>query len=125
LKRFYDGDKDVLFLMGNMQLPRKEGKPKFEKEVTLPNDESQISVAVRVNEWGQTVRSSDLRVFSSELFQQKHLPKHPDEPLKNKSCRCQIAFVCPVEKKIVDGGSFLLLMIREDFAFTHGHQKTV
>ena len=50
MKTIYDGDDDHVFLMVNMKLARKGGKPKFKKGVTLPNDECQISVVVRVNE---------------------------------------------------------------------------
>ena len=50
VKTISNGDEDYVFLMGNMQLIRKEGISKFEKMVMLPNDESQISVLFRVNE---------------------------------------------------------------------------
>jgi hypothetical protein len=101
VKRFYDGEDDYVFLMGNMQLTRKVGKPKFKKVVTLPNEESLISVFVRVNECAgvKQCAAANCEFSLQNCFSRNTCLKHPYEPLENKSCHCQIAFVCPVEKQ--------------------------
>ena len=97
----YNGDEDYVFLMGNMQLIRKGGISKFEKMVMLPNDESQISVLVRVNECAgvKQCTAAGCEFSLQNCFSRNTCLKHPDEQLKNKRCGCRIAFVCPVKKK--------------------------
>ncbi|XP_065560124.1 uncharacterized protein LOC136027105 [Artemia franciscana] len=92
VKTIYDGDDDYVFLMGNMQLTRKGGMPKFEKVVMLPNDESQISVLVRVNECAgvKQCTAAGCEFSLQNCFSRNTCLEHPDKPLKNKCCGCRI-----------------------------------
>ena len=101
VKTIYNRDEDYVLLMGNMQLIRKGGISKFEKMVMLPNDESQISVLVRVNECAgvKQCTASGCEFSLQNCFSRNTCLKHPDEQLKSKCCGCRIAFVCPVKKK--------------------------